>query len=293
MIGPRNPTVVAIASLLALAVLTLGLARHGRETSGSRPLIVFCAESTRPAMETIAEEYKATTGQGVELRFGASEAMLTQAAMVDPSAPGDLFLPADASYIADARARQLVAEEFAIAEMRGVVLLAPGNPQKISAWQDLLREGTRVALANPGAAIGRVTRDHLARTGNWLPLQPHLIETGNVSQSAAAAKVGSVDAAIVWDAVASRYPGQEILFLPELEGVRSQVVIAILRQSPDPSAAREFAVFVADPKRGGMQFHHAGFRRFERSKPAPVKPSSSALPSAGERAVSPATHRFP
>jgi molybdenum ABC transporter molybdate-binding protein len=257
-----SPTVPAVGSLVVLAGLVAALAWRGADTSGSgaRPLVVYCAESGRVPIGRIATEYEAQTGRRVELRFGASETLLTQAGLVNPSDPADLFLPADAYYVEQARARGLTAEVLPLAEMRAVVLTAPGNPKGIAAWPDLLRAGTTVAVANPGAAIGKLTREHLARTGKWAVLAPHVVDAGTVTQAATAAKIGSADAALVWDAVAFNYPGQAALELPELAGVTARVEVAVLAQSADPAAALALARYVTDPERGLVHFRAAGFR---------------------------------
>jgi molybdate transport system substrate-binding protein len=201
----------------------------------------------------------AAVGSVVELRFGASEDILTQAGMVNPSDPADLFLPADDSYIRLARERGLVAGRIPVAAMRAVVLAAPGNPKGIAAWPDLLKEGVKVSVPSKAAAAGKLARDHLAATGKWPALSSHVVDAGTVTAAANAAKLGSADAALVWDAVAAGYPGQQALALPELAGVAAHVDIAVLKQSADPAAARQFAEYVADPGRGLRHFRAAGF----------------------------------
>jgi molybdate transport system substrate-binding protein len=222
-----------------------------------RPLVVYCAESGRVPMQAVATDYEARTGTAVELRFGPSETLLAQIELVDPA---DLFLPADTSYIDRARDRDLTAEAFPVADMRAVVLTAPGNPKGLAAWPDLLRDGTKVAVANRGAAVGKLAREHLVRTGLWPRLEPHVIDVGSVTQAATAAKVGAADAAVVWDAVAFNYPGQPVLALPELAGVTARVDVAVLKRAADPAAARRLAEYITDPERGLVQFRAAGFR---------------------------------
>ena len=255
----RHPATAAIASLVVLVVLVAVLYWRSADPPGARPLVVYCAASTRPPMEAVARDFEAETGRSVELRFGASEDILTKVGMVNPARPADAFLPADQSYVKLARDRGLVAESFPIAEMRAVVLTAKGNPKSIAAWPDLLRDGVTVAVANPGAAIGKLTRDHLVATGRWATLRPRVIDTGTVTEAANAAKVGSADAAIVWDAVASGYREQTILSLPELDGVTARVEIATLVQSANPDAAAAFVRFVTG-ERGLAHFRAAGFR---------------------------------
>lgn len=257
-----TPPVVAVGSLVALVLLGVALYLPGRHDDTRPPLVAYVAASFRPPMEAIARDYEAATGQRVELRLGASEDILTRAALVQPSDPADLFLPADESYIQMARERGLVAESRPVAVMRGVVLAAPGNSKQIAHWPDMLVGRTRVAVANPAAAIGKLTRDHLARTGRWAELQPHVVDTGTVTEAANAAKVGSVDAAIVWDAVTNNYPGQQVLHLPELDGVTARVELAVLNQSRNAGAARQFALYVVEGP-GRERFRELGFHLAE------------------------------
>ncbi len=261
-----RPTLAAVGSLVALALLAGALWWRARPAAPGRPLVVYAAAAVRVPLEVIARDYEADTGRCVELRFGASEDVLTRAGMVNPADPADLFIPADDSYVRVAAERGLIAERIPVATMRAVVLTAKGNPKGLAAWPDLLRNGVRVAVANPGAAVGKLTREHLTATGKWSELQPHAIDTGTVTEAANAAKVGSVDAAVVWDAVAVNYPGQTVLTLPELAGVTARVEIAVLNQSADPAAALRLARYAADPGRGRKAFRAAGFTTIGEAK---------------------------
>ena len=255
-----HPTGMALASLAAFALLAAGLVRHARPAAGGtgeRPLIVYVAAALRPPLEVVAGDYLAQTGRRVELRFGASEEILTRAALADPSEPADLFLPADDSYVRSAERRGLVAQSFPLATMRVVLLLAPGNPRGIAAWPDLALPGVRVAVPGGAAAVGKLARDHLTAAGRWRSVEGNVVDTGTVTEAANAAKVGSVDAAVVWDAVAARYPGQQILAAPELAGIVGRVEVAVLSQSADSGAARDFARHLAGP--GLARLREAGF----------------------------------
>ncbi len=252
-------TVAAVASLAVLALAATGLWWRQRDTGPGRPLVVYAAAAVRVPLEAAARDYEAEHGRRVELRFGASEDVLTKAGLVNPADPADLFLPADDSYVRTARERGLVGESFPLATMRAVVLVAPGNPKAIAGWPDLLRDGVRVAVPNPAAAVGRLTRDHLAAAGRWKALAPRVADTGTVTEAANAAKVGAADAAVVWDAVAVNYPGQTVLNPPELAGVVGRVEVAVLAQSADPDAARAFARYLTDPEHGMKSFRAAGF----------------------------------
>jgi molybdenum ABC transporter molybdate-binding protein len=262
-----SPTPVAVGSLVVLAGLVAAL--WWREQSGPTepPLIVYAAPTSRLPLEAIVADYERETGRRVELRFGPSEDILTKVRFPTPSKPADLFIPADDSYVRQAREWGLTAESIPIARVRAVLLLAKGNRKDIAGWPDLLRDGVRVAVPSPGAAVGKLARDHLTRTGRWEVLRPHVVDAGSVTEAANAAKAGGVDAAIVWDAVANgpNYQGQPVLAIAELDGVEGRVEVAVLNQSRDPIAARRFARYLTATDRGFVHFREHGFRVAEGS----------------------------
>src|SRR5262249_10393789 len=168
----------------------------------------------------------------------------------------DLYLPADDSYTRLAQEKELLAEVFPLAEMKAVLLVRPGNPKKVTTWDDLLREGVKLGQANPdAAAIGKLTRDRLRPNGLWEPLKARTaIFQGTVNEVANAVKTGSLDAGIVWDAVAFQYPEFAVVRLPELEGVTARVELAVLKRSTQPTAALRFARYVAAKDKGLKDF---------------------------------------
>jgi molybdate transport system substrate-binding protein len=242
---PMRKWIAIVGSLVAVAAIVGLLAqRNHRPNTVSRPLIVYAAAALRPPMEQIAQDFQASTGRTVELHYGASEDLLTRVALPNASAPADLFLPADDTYVTLAEEKRLVAASWPVVKMHAVVLLPPGNPAKIAAWSDLIKPNSKVALGNPGTAIGKQTRVGLLANGSWYELAPRVIDTGTVTESANAAKIGSVNAAIVWDGVAKQYANQTFLELPELDGIIGRVKMATLNQSGQKELAEEFARFV-------------------------------------------------
>ncbi len=260
--GMSRTTVTAVVSLVVLALVGAGLwwhERQSRSSSDAHPLVVYAAPAVRVPLETIARDYEAETGRRVEMRFGPSEDILTKAGMANPADPADVFLPADDSYVRLARERDLVGAGVPIATMRVVVLTARGNPKRLAAWADLLRDGVCVAVPNPGAAVGKVAREHLAAKGKWTALARRAVDTGTVTEAANAAKVGSVDAAVVWDAVTVNYKDQTVLDLPEFAGATGRVEVAVLTQSAQPDEAQRLVRFLTAPDRGLATFRAAGF----------------------------------
>lgn len=256
----HSPTPLAVGSLLLLGGMLAALAvRTLPGTGGERPFVVYVAASLRPVMERVSKDYEVATGTRVELRFGASEDILRRVEFPSPNDPADAFLPADDSYIRLAEKKGLIADTVPLSFMRAVVLLPPQEKQRlpVAKWEDLTRPGTRVSLANEGAAIGKLVRSRLTAIGKWPEVSGNVVGAGTVTESANATPVGAVDAAIVWDAVARSYPTQPTLELPELAGIRAEVVIARLKQARDPAAAEAFVRFTAGP--GRTRFRELGF----------------------------------
>ena len=249
--GPLG--LLAVGSLVVLAGLAVVLFRPGR----SPAVVVFCAAALRPAMEATAAGFTRDTGRAVEFRFGNSETMLAQAGR---PGDGDLFAPADDSYVRLAEERGLVASTRPLARMRAVVLAAPGNPYHVRTLDDLTGGSLRVAQATPdGAAVGKVTRDHLRATGRWDALAGRTtVYVGTVTDAANAVQVGAVDAAVVWDAVAFQYPKLATVRLPELDGAVGRVAVAVLKGGPSGADAERFADYAAGPG-GKAAFGANGF----------------------------------
>ena len=255
---PRS-VVIALGSLVVLAGLIVALAWRDRPTSATRPLLILAAPTVRGPLEAAAADFTRDTGRPVVIDWGQSQLLVTTARFPAPHRPADVLLPADDSFLVQACEFGLLSEWTPLADVSAVLLLAPNNPAHIETWSDLHAERVRVAIPNEAAAVGRLTRDHLTRTGRWHALSPRVRDVLTVTEAANDSKVGSVDAAVVWDAVASGpgYRGQGVLKVPELDGVRGRVAAGVLNQSPDADSARAFVAYLAGD--GREHFRAAGF----------------------------------
>src|SRR5436305_1073155 len=82
--------------------------------------------SGRPALEKAAPQFERETGIKVELRFNASEWLLQN---IKLTKQGDLFLPADDSYVAAARQAGLVEQDYPLATMTAVAIFRADFPK--------------------------------------------------------------------------------------------------------------------------------------------------------------------
>lgn len=272
----RVVSLLVVVAVLLL-VVTLMFRRQG---DGSDELLVYCAASMKVPLEELAGVYQADYGKLIRLQYGGSNTLLSQAEL---SRTGDLFLAADESYLDIGRRRGVVGEIVPVLAMHAVLGVARGNPKRIVMLDDLLRSDVRVALADPElAAIGKVTREQLQHSGDWEALEQSIEQRGvykpTVSDVANDVKLGSVDAGVLWDAVARQYPEIEIVRVAELEDGVANVSVGVLTSSRDPEQARSFAKFLARDPRSTDLFAKLGYTPLESAPPRQVELGVSDAP---------------
>lgn len=258
-------TIVVAAAVLALPLVgwwVCGWDSVMEPGSDSSELFVYCAAGLRQPAEAIAADYQDETGVRVVLQFSGSNTLLSQ---IEIGRTGDLFLSADESYLNLGRDKQLVQEVLPIAKMSAVLVVSQDNPKHIVSLADLLRPDVRLALANPEqAAIGRATREVLSRAGHWDVLRRRVEQNGvfkpTVGEVANDVKLGSVDAGIVWDAVAAQYTELKVICLDELASGTATIAVGVLSCSKAPSEALQFARYLAGRNRGLVVFDRLGYR---------------------------------
>jgi molybdate transport system substrate-binding protein len=253
-------SIVALAVLVALLLFTAPKPKGAAATN--TPLIVYCAAGIKPPVEAVAREYEQQFGVPIQLQYGASQSLLTNA---QTSKTGDLYLPADQSYIELANAKGLTAESIPLARMTVVLAVTKSNPKAIASISDLMKPDVRVAQANPdAAAVGKATREALSQTGQWDALATKtLVFKGTVNDVANDIKLGAVDAGFIWDAMLQQYPTLQRVDVPQLKDATSQVTISVLRSSKQPTAALRFARYLAAKDKGLKTFAQFGYQPVE------------------------------
>jgi len=254
-----------VASVVLVVGLSVALVWDGEEDQSLETIHVYCAANMRKPVEAVAEEYGKKLGIRVELDFDGSGTLLGKIGEEQRSAKeskrGDLYLAADESYIVEARSRGLVAESIPLAWMRPVIAVKKGGTVDVRGISDLLRADVKVAVCNPDqAAVGQIARDVLGKLGHWDPIveKVHVMKP-KVTDLANDVKLGSVDAAIVWDSTVSMYPELEAIGVPEFEATKTLVTIAVTSYTRSPASALGFARYLAARDRGLVHFEKSGF----------------------------------
>jgi molybdate transport system substrate-binding protein len=257
-----------LASLLLLVVLLVLLLKtqpassnpgSSGKTDSREALILYCAAGIKPPVEAAAKDYEKEYGVQVQLQYGGSQTLL---ANMQVSQSGDLYLPADESYIAKAREKTLVEEVIPLAEMTPQLVVLKGNPKGIKSINDLLQKDVRIAQANPdAAAIGKLTRELLTKSGQWEKLKARTTTFKvTVNEVANDVKINAIDAGFVWDATVHQYPEIEAVPAPELAGAVSKVSVCVTKYSKQPQAALRFARYLGSRNKGLKHFEKHGYK---------------------------------
>ncbi|MDX1925506.1 MAG: substrate-binding domain-containing protein [Pirellulaceae bacterium] len=255
-----NRTTIAMLGSLALLVAAMVLLSQSnqRSVNQTEPIVLFCAASNRAVVDAVREDYKQEYGRDVQVQYGPSQTLL---ATMEVTQTGDLYLPADDSFLKLAKEKNLVAETLPLGMMKAGVAVPKGNPKHINALADLLKDDVRFVQASVEAsAIGKLTRELLTRSQRWDALDKATdAYRSTVTDVANDVLVGAADAGIVYDAVLHTYPGLEFVSIPELAGAQSQIVVGVVSESKQPAAALHFARYLAAADRGGKRYEEFGF----------------------------------
>lgn len=260
-----NKVVLAsIGSLAALAVLfwLMSSPRTSLQESGGRgtgSIKLLCAASNRAVIDEICQDYFEEYGIRVETQFGPSQSLLSTLAI---SGDGDLFLPADSSFLAMAMEQDLIDDRLSIARMQGVVAVKKGNPKQIHTYSDLLREDVRLVQANPeAAAIGAIAKRVLTKADKWDALEKATqgFRT-TVIDAATDIVIGAADAAIVYDAVLHPYKELEYVEIDELCDASSDIEVGIIGGTDNIKGAYQLARYITARDRGLVHYQEQGFQ---------------------------------
>lgn len=206
-------------------------------------LRIYAGAGLRPALDELIAAFTAAGGVAVEPDYGGSGVIISRARQ-DPRA--DLFVPGDVWYVDRLQELSgLVESKAAVSWFVPVIIVAKGNPKNIAGPADLFRDDVRVALGRADACqVGRISGEVLEKNGldrGKLDAKESL----TVNELGVWVKMGSVDAAIVWDAIAANIADSvDVVAIPKEKNVISRVVVGLLSTSEHKDAARKFIAFL-------------------------------------------------
>ena len=254
----RTPQRIAVVSF-ALCLCGWALA-----SPAARPalieLTVSAAISLKNALDEIQQLY-ARQNPGVRLliNYGASGTLELQ---IEQGAPVDVYMPAAAKAMDALGSKGLLLEGTRKDVVRNeVVLIVPKDSSAISSFRDLASPRVKqVALGEPNTVpAGQYAKEVLTNLGIYDAVEAKAIWAKDVRQVLTYVETGNVDAGIVYstDALSS---SKAKIVAEAPEGSHTPVVypVAVIKNSKNPAAAKQFAAFLLSPE-AGVIFRKYGF----------------------------------
>jgi molybdate transport system substrate-binding protein len=132
-----------------------------------------------------------------------------------------------------------------------VLYVRKGNPKAIADVADLVKPGLKLALAAESSAVGQLQTQLFKK--NKLDLEALRKNTvtspATVMDVALAVKLGTADAAIIWDAFSDFAPDDaEAVRISPDKNVVGTVALCPLAGAKNPAAAKAFADFLLSEK---------------------------------------------
>jgi molybdate transport system substrate-binding protein len=242
---------LTFAAVVVTAVLLFGCKNDKPEgsDSASKELLLYCGAGIRPPVQQIAEAFESELGVKVITDYAGSEMLLSK---IKLARRGDLYMPGDKYYVEQAAREGMILSQQPVCYFLPTILVQKGNPKNILGLEDLLQPGLKLGLGDAKAcAIGKKTKQIFTKNNiAWEDVEKNLLfQSLTVNELGMQIQAGSLDAVIVWDAIARHYNehGTEVS-IPVEENVISTVNIGILTFTKDRSLAGQFVEFAASPQ---------------------------------------------
>jgi molybdate transport system substrate-binding protein len=178
-------------------------------------------------------------GTKITFSFDASSALATQA---NNGAPADLFASADQANMKKVTDAGNATGARVFAHNKLAIIVAKGNPKKITALSDFDKSGVRYVLCAPEVPCGKYGAEALSKAG--VKAKPKSLET-NVKAVVTKVTSGEADAGIgyVTDAKAAGSAVSTVT-LPQEQNVVARYPIAVLDAAPNGRLAEDFVALV-------------------------------------------------
>jgi len=215
----------------------------------AKELLLYCGAGIRPPVQQIAETFEREHGVKIVIDYAGSEVLLSK---IKLTRQGDLYMPGDEYYVDQAAAEGMILSQKSVCYFVPTILVQKGNPKNIGRLQDLVQPGLRLGLGDARTcAVGRAAKEIFARNGiAWEDVEKNLaFQSLTVNELGMQIQAGSLDAVIVWDAIARYYSehGTEVP-IPADQNVISTVDLGVLSFTGNRPLAEEFVEFVASQR---------------------------------------------
>jgi molybdate transport system substrate-binding protein len=229
---------ILVASLAAAALV-------GCKEEKRTELLLYCGAGIRPPVAQMAEAFGREHGVKVTVDYAGSEVLLSKLKLAHK---GDLYMPGDKHYVDQAEQEGMILYQQSACYFVPTILVRKGNPKRIHGLRDLLADGVKLGLGDAQAcAIGRKTKQIFAKNDiAWEQVEKNLVfQSMTVNELGMQIQAASLDAVIVWDAIAGYYSKHgTVVPIPPEKNVISTVNVGVLSFSENLALAEKFVEFV-------------------------------------------------
>ena len=200
-------------------------------------------------MEECRKEFERRHRVSVRVVYGGSQCLLAQIAITYRNALIDIYAPGEEFYAKQAQDRGYVTIYKPMAYFIPVIMVREATQE--SARCKTWRSGRAASASAAGVRRGQDdAEDLLKKHGLTRQVQKNVVmHTAMAPELGNAVKLGSIDAAINWDAVAAGYEdGADIIPIPTEQNIPVKSSIGLLKNARQKRLARLFIDFVTGPE---------------------------------------------
>ena len=246
-------------TLLATSLAACGPAANGNASPSGGSIhgtvTVFAAASLTDSFEALGADFKAAhPGSSVRFNFGGTPTLVTQ---IEQGAQSDVFASADTTNMDKLTSDgSVTGTPQVFAHNKLEIVVAAGNPKRITGLADLATQGVIYISAAPTVPAGKYALQALAKA--HVSVTPKSLET-DVKSVVGKIELGEADAGIVY-VTDVRAAGDKVqgVAIPDADNVIATYPIAEVRGAPNAAAAVAFIDLVRSP-RGQARLESFGF----------------------------------
>ncbi|NQT16629.1 MAG: substrate-binding domain-containing protein [Planctomycetes bacterium] len=237
-----------------------GVQGSNEQPGEKKELLIFVGAGIRPPVAELAEVFDSDNNVEVVPDYAGSELLISKIKLAEI---GDIYMPGDKHYVDQAAEAGMIFSQRSICYFVPTILVQKGNPKGITGLADLVKPGIKLGLGDEKAcAIGRKCKKIFSKNNiPWEDVERNLkYQSMTVNELGIQIQAQSLDAVIVWDAVAGYYAehGDEVP-IPKEKNVISTVDAGVLKFTKNRKLAEKF-VELACSERGREIFKRHNYR---------------------------------
>jgi molybdate transport system substrate-binding protein len=266
-----------VITQLTLITILVALTACKKETGGDaeaktkkgEEVIVLCGGSMRAVLEELKARYEKISDDKIMTTYGGSGELCVQ---IENSGKGDLYLCHD-PFMPWAHKKKMISKWSSVGSLEVVIIVPKGNPKGLKTLKDLAKPGVRLGIGNQDySTSGQILKCILKQASFGDDILKNVrVETKGHQSRCNDVVMGTLDAAVVWNAVAQLYSEKAEIFPIETktyDAITSatydkseldytKVTLGIISGSKDRKAVNDFYDFVTTE--GPAVFKEFGF----------------------------------